>query len=531
MTDSTAKPTKESLDDFDNDLDALLDEAALALGGVNALRDDEDAIDRLLMDNGFDEPEGFAQNIGIKEKLVDDITLPEFDEFTGFDDEVDEFDASKNVQNIDDSREELNDSDPFTLVELNQSEAGNTMFRDDDFAEIEDLDEFADDLGEQGVKELESVYSVMEPEPTEMRSDAIADEPGDDFLQANFDIMENSESELEPEPVPVADESRVPDDALIDDAFELDVPASVPSFVQAFNDATARIKKEPYVSPAMAADSAEMEALKRFKSDQELISSQQKKRMQELDDKARKAMTFMYAGLALAGVSLISAVSMGVLAKSAKTEVARLSERVVTLDQEVKAIADTPSQNDMAPINLAMEQLNQKVDGLTGQLNGLGAASADLSKQELNDVVSKQNLANKTLAALQHKVDVLEKRKTAEVLVKSAPVKEVTSKAETAKPAVAKSATVKKKIKMESPASSAGWSVNLLALREQKQANNKAAEFAKKGIKVDVVEVVVNKQPWYRLRVPGFNSQNEAVAYSGRAKKALNLNSVWVTKN
>jgi len=164
-------------------------------------------------------------------------------------------------------------------------------------------------------------------------------------------------------------------------------------------------------------------------------------------------------------------------------------------------------------------------------LNGLGAASADLSKQELNDVVSKQNLANKTLAALQHKVDVLEKRKTAEVLVKSAPVKEVTSKAETAKPAVAKSATVKKKIKMESPASSAGWSVNLLALREQKQANNKAAEFAKKGIKVDVVEVVVNKQPWYRLRVPGFNSQNEAVAYSGRAKKALNLNSVWVTKN
>ena len=125
----------------------------------------------------------------------------------------------------------------------------------------------------------------------------------------------------------------------------------------------------------------------------------------------------------------------------------------------------------------------------------------------------------------------MEKKKTAGVLVKSNPVKELPSKTETAKPVAAKSATVKKKTKKKTLASSADWSVNLLALREQKQAKNKAAEFAKKGIPVDVVEVVVNKQPWYRLRVSGFSSQNEAVAYSGRAKKTLNLNSVWVTKN
>ena len=175
----------------------------------------------------------------------------------------------------------------------------------------------------------------------------------------------------------------------------------------------------------------------------------------------------------------------------------------------------------MSNINLAVEQLSQKVDGLAGQMSALGEASADSSRQELVDVVNKQELANKTIAELQHKIDVLEKRKMV-----GSPVN---GDSNNIRPPVAKASTARKKLK-KAPLSGADWSVNLLALREQRQANNKAAEFAKKGVPVEVAEVVVNKQTWYRLRVSGFSSQNEATAYAGRATKALGLNSVWVTK-
>ncbi|NOT11340.1 MAG: SPOR domain-containing protein [Methylococcaceae bacterium] len=72
------------------------------------------------------------------------------------------------------------------------------------------------------------------------------------------------------------------------------------------------------------------------------------------------------------------------------------------------------------------------------------------------------------------------------------------------------------------------WSVNLIAYKQQWYANSKADEFKKKGIPVDIVPVTLNKVTWYRLRVGGFNDKNDASAYAGRVKKALNLNSVWV---
>jgi hypothetical protein len=38
-------------------------------------------------------------------------------------------------------------------------------------------------------------------------------------------------------------------------------------------------------------------------------------------------------------------------------------------------------------------------------------------------------------------------------------------------------------------------------------------------------------EAWYRLSVDGFESQYEAAAYAARAKKMLNLDSVWINKN
>ena len=75
------------------------------------------------------------------------------------------------------------------------------------------------------------------------------------------------------------------------------------------------------------------------------------------------------------------------------------------------------------------------------------------------------------------------------------------------------------------------WVVNLIAYKQDRLAERKAEEFAAKGIPAKVNKVEAKGEVWYRLSVDGFESQYEAAAYAARAKKTLNLNSVWINKN
>ena len=74
------------------------------------------------------------------------------------------------------------------------------------------------------------------------------------------------------------------------------------------------------------------------------------------------------------------------------------------------------------------------------------------------------------------------------------------------------------------------WVVNLIAYKQDRLAERKAEEFAAKGIPAKVNKVEAKGEVWYRLSVDGFESQNEATAYIARAKKTLNVNSVWINK-
>lgn len=76
----------------------------------------------------------------------------------------------------------------------------------------------------------------------------------------------------------------------------------------------------------------------------------------------------------------------------------------------------------------------------------------------------------------------------------------------------------------------ANWSVNLIAFKDQWYAGSKAAEFAQKGVPVEIVPVRIGNVTRYRLRVPGFSDKEEAAAYKRRVEKALNLSGVWVDK-
>ncbi|MDP3334813.1 MAG: SPOR domain-containing protein, partial [Methylococcaceae bacterium] len=105
-------------------------------------------------------------------------------------------------------------------------------------------------------------------------------------------------------------------------------------------------------------------------------------------------------------------------------------------------------------------------------------------------------------------------------VVKAVPENKAAAKK---KPAKTTKPTIDKK-----PSVSADWSVNLIAYKQDWYAKSKAAEFAQKGVPVEVIPVEVNGVTWYRLKVGGFTNKAEADAYAARVKKALNLSSVWV---
>jgi len=87
-------------------------------------------------------------------------------------------------------------------------------------------------------------------------------------------------------------------------------------------------------------------------------------------------------------------------------------------------------------------------------------------------------------------------------------------------------------VKASKPTAIAGkWGVNLVAFKQEWFAKSKAAEYARLGVIAEVVPVHERNSTMYRLRVGGFKSKAEAFANTDRIKKALDLDSVWVSDN
>jgi cell division protein FtsN len=161
--------------------------------------------------------------------------------------------------------------------------------------------------------------------------------------------------------------------------------------------------------------------------------------------------------------------------------------------------------------NKPIEQQKENVEALAKKtsLSETLPTSADSKKTEIPAVLEKkQTSEHKPAEHPERKTEVIDKHK-----------RPVTTSKKTA---------VKTKQKIVTPVSD--WSVNLIAYKQQWYASSKAAEFAQKGVPVEILPVKINNVTWYRLRVGGFNNREEASLYAGRVKKALNLSSVWVGK-
>jgi cell division septation protein DedD len=86
-------------------------------------------------------------------------------------------------------------------------------------------------------------------------------------------------------------------------------------------------------------------------------------------------------------------------------------------------------------------------------------------------------------------------------------------------------------VKIKAPAAPGKWGVNLGAFKHEWFAKSKADEYARQGVFAEVVPVPGKSSAMYRLRVGGFKSKAEANSNTAKIKKALSLDSVWVSDN
>ncbi|MFA5017912.1 MAG: hypothetical protein WC504_10235, partial [Methylobacter sp.] len=198
MPDSIDKKLKEKHDNLDDDLDAMLDEAESSLLPMNEFQDDDDTIDRLLMNADFDSDDALMQS-----EAKEDVSLhDELDDLLGFDDFGDDFNEPKKTQavveleqTVDDSSlvsssERQDDEDALDRLLMNAGfdadDAPMQAAGHDDISAVEELDDFSDfsdfsdfnepDMVRQDSPRTVATEDVAEPELAAGSLSALADD-------------------------------------------------------------------------------------------------------------------------------------------------------------------------------------------------------------------------------------------------------------------------------------------------------------------------------------------------------------------
>jgi hypothetical protein len=416
--------------------------------------DDDDAIEKLLMDEMFNE--------------TDEVELP---------------DIEQNAENL----EEIDE------------------FADDDLEEVSQ----PDDPAPEPVAEISP--SVDESTPTSASDD---DSYIDDFdITSDEVISESPNQEIIEEHAEKPFESQNVQDALIN-SVNGDQNSNQETLVVEKTQAT-----DSVIGEALTAQVgqlwAEVDELKQQSVDPSDDVDQLKKKLkrtflgQEETNKKNKLFASMAMGIAaLASIIAIVAIIQNNSLNNTITEMNGL----ITDMEEASSEPDITTEKTLKNLKDSYLLLDNNQMGLRNQLATLKIQlNAETNEPSQNEITIQNTLSN-----MQTQVTDIETRiKTLATSVAKRPLVQPRKKAKKAR-ANAKPI--------------ADWTVNLVSFKQDWYAKKKATEFKNKGIPVEIAPVVVKGDQWYRLRVTGFKTKYEAGSYASRAKKALNLSSVWVTQ-
>lgn len=539
MADSEDKKKSVSPNNFADDLDSMLDDAASSIDS-DELMNDDDAIDKLLMDSAFDEQELsddefgelFADNVDADNDLSggeadlaqdqkpsnssEDSAMAEIDEFSdiGFDEFAETEPESIPVSSTPEEETETDfDSDDFTLAEF-------------DISDTEDhIDEFATTQDENIAfeEEEESPRAMIDPEELEQ-------EP--DLANPDFSVYDDA-SEL-----PEAVTAEEPHKTVVDDVITTQIS-------QLFSEQ--EILKQQLATMSASMSQGQTDEIDRLSKAQ----NQLKKQL----DKGAKIPTITYVAMATAVVALLTASVFAYLVLQSDNEIESLTELIGTLEEnqtELNALLIKNNLPEAAQTSSApMAFQDESFEGDNTEVIPLTPLSPKFTETEANGTASSEAQLTQAKSPIEATPTDTEKKieqeegsppvsdvteETGQVAALEARIKELEKKlAKATAPPVKKAASKKSAPVKRSPpktkAPSAGWSVNLISFKQDWYANRKAAEFSKQGVPAKVIPVQVKGQTWYRLSVSGFKSRNEASAYAARVKRTHNLDSVWIGKD
>ena len=337
------------------DLGVMLDEEEPSPVPLNHFTDDEETLDRLLINSGFEANDELEEDDREPYALVtDDINFAH--DFSGFDQFVVE-PIELTGQNHQEETEEIPDSDFHLMADFDEipdeEDAIDRLLIDAGFdtnVELEQSDENLDALVNDD-KSRAHKFVVNFEEQSAMVADA-----------GNF---QSEESEL----------------ALDKDAI---------NFVSA---------NEENLESGM----------------QELVI---KKQLNDYENKVKKAAIITYISLSFGIVALLSTVVLGVIVSSMQTKVTKLNELVSILEEDMSTIAGKNSDSEISNDDASIEQLNQKVNGLPEQIKVQTPSSLESSETVKNTDETKQAAVSKTNDKEQIKPPVLENKTSSEAVVK-----------------------------------------------------------------------------------------------------------------
>ncbi|MCX7105047.1 MAG: SPOR domain-containing protein [Methylococcales bacterium] len=257
-----------------------------------------------------------------------------------------------------------------------------------------------------------------------------------------------------------------------------------------------------------------------------------RKQLSSNENSFKKSTTVTYTSLCLSIFIIFSMAATGFVIANLQTKVAKLSELVSILQEDVIELPDKNSDQaiiDNAPstglldqrVNDVAESNRKIVKALIPDKKVTESNSSHISNSEIEQHLSEPSQAIKKIPV--NNEAVIAKN------VKSVPkkgAKQLSEESENISRVDKKITTTKEVVKKNTVA--LGWVVNLIAFNQQIEAKNKAGVLVKKGIPVKVVPVALKNKTWYQLQVTGFKNKKDAALYAEKIRKSEDFHSVSV---
>jgi cell division septation protein DedD len=472
------------------------------------LDDDEDAIDRLLVNTGFDADEDIsALRVADDEMLaVRQDTVPPFETF-GEDEALAVLQADD-----DDYVEPVDIGSPLADVELAPEPPYEAAYVNIEARHGHD--------GRVAVVDERTVAALSDspPEFTGAIPDASASPAGkDEAAESNAPAASIPEAGPEETPLggitleaPIPSSGREPEPAGIS-PHPAGSGAAIPGDAQppAAPFSFEKSKTEAFTPEADIG----LNTLTPAGEESPLLSPQEdvRQRIALLEAKTKNTRRLSYAAAFLSLAALCTASYLGYLAVQTRAELAKLKDMQSIMEEDLGGLNEKLDSGKQAVEDSAetpssfTDEGRQKPEGKTAAVQPPPASETGPLQAAARPATGRAKPASEPPIRKTHVLTV--------------------------KPAINAALPKHSRLSPEKRAAEnavAHWSVNLASFRQIKDARKKAAELRQKGVQVKVTKVDIKHATWYRLNVPGFATKEAASAHSARLKKLLRLNTIWV---